>query len=92
MSSDRDWSEVVANLRKSRKQYVQLSQIIGRKGADPWTYGNFYKTVIQATLLFGAETYFVSPSIGKILDRFHHRVACRMAVMRPRRDTTGRWV
>ena len=79
-------------LRKARKQWLRLSRILGWEGADPWTYGNFYKTVVWATLIFGAETWAMSPKIGKTLGRFHHRMPLQMAGMRPRRDMMGRWV
>ena len=48
--------------------------------------------VVQATLLFGAETWVMSPRIGNNLYRFHHRVDHRLAGMQPRRYTTGRLV
>ena len=43
-------------------------------------------------LLFGAENWFMSPRISKTIGGFHHRVAFRLAWMRPRWDTTVRWV
>ena len=67
-------------------------RIIGWKGADLRTSRNFYKAVVQSTLLFSAEIWFMSPRIGKTLGGFHHRVACRMTGMRLSRDTAGRWV
>ena len=66
-ASDENWPAAVSNLRKVQKRWVQLSKILGREGDDPWTSGNFYEAVLQATLLFGTETWAISPSIGKSL-------------------------
>ena len=48
--------------------------------------------MVQATILFGTETWVVSPRIGKTLGGLHHRVALWLALMRPRWYMTGRWV
>ena len=47
---------------------------------------------MQATIQFRAETWVMSPRIGMILRRFHHRLAFRMAKIQPRQDMTGSWV
>ena len=66
--------------------------ILGRKGADPRTYRNFYKEVVQATLLFGADSWVMSPRIWRTLDGFHHKVARRLEKMQPKRDMMGGWI
>ena len=54
----------------------RLSQILVRGGgADPKVSGNFYKAVVQAVLLFGAEMWILTPRMERALDRFQHRVA-----------------
>ena len=35
--------------------------ILGRELTDPRTDRNFYKVVVKATLLFGAESWVMSP-------------------------------
>ena len=52
-ASDDNWPAVVEKFQKARKQWSRLSRIIGWEGVDPWTSGNFYKSVVQETLLFG---------------------------------------
>ena len=89
---DDDWLAVVANMRKVQRRWELFSSILGREGAEPRTYGNLYKVVVQANLLFGADTWVVSPIIGRNIGGFHHRVARRLTVMRPRQGTPGRWV
>ena len=47
---------------------------------------------VQEVLLYGSETWVVSPRIGRILVSFHHRVASRLTVHRPRKGRYGMWV
>ena len=69
-----------------------MSRIIGWEGANPRTSGNFYKAVVQETLLFGAESWVMSPQIGKTLGGFHHRVALGLKKMQPNRNGLSRWI
>ena len=63
VSCDDDWPTVVGDLSKSRKRWARMSRILGWEGADPQTYGNFYKAVVQLNLLFGADYWVISPRI-----------------------------
>ena len=65
------WLEVVGNLGKARKSWGELSWILSREGVDPKVSGHFYKVVTQAVLLFGAETWVLTPR------SFQHRVENR---------------
>ena len=89
--SENDWLAVIENLRKAWRRWSWMLRILGRYVSDPWTSGNFYKEVVQATLLCGAETWVISPKIWRTLGRLHHRVARRLAKMHPSRDMPGRW-
>ena len=53
---DDNWLAVVGNLRKARKWWAHMSRILGQEGEDSRNSGNFYKTVVQATLLFGTDS------------------------------------
>ena len=77
-ASDDYWSAVVANLSKAWRRWEQLSGILERGGTDPWTSGTFYKSVVQATLMFGAGTWVGTPRIGRTLGVFHHKMSCRL--------------
>ena len=90
-ASDYDWSEVVVNIHKSWKKWVCLSRILGQDGVDATTVGLFYKEVVQAILLFGSETWFVNPFIGRMLGIFHHRMARRIMGKQPRRGVYSSW-
>ena len=48
--------------------------------------------VVQAVLLFGSETWVITPWMEKTLKGFHHRALRRMAGMVPKRQRYGTWV
>ena len=62
---DNDWPAVVGNLVNSRKSWGRLQGILSREGATKRVLGNFFKAVVQQVLLFGAETWVVSPYMGR---------------------------
>ena len=67
---DNDWLAVVGNLEKAQKSWGRLSRILSREGADPKVSGKFYKAVAQAVLLFGEETWVLTPMMERALDIF----------------------
>ena len=83
-AGDDYWIVVVCNLGKSRKSWGRLYWILIREGADPKVSGNFYKAVAQAVLLFGAETWLITPRMEQALDSFQHRVARRLTGRQPK--------
>ena len=50
---DDEWPEETCNLQKARNS---LGWILSREGAYPKVSGHFFKAVVQAVLMFGAET------------------------------------
>ena len=56
---------------------------------DKRTSGRFYVAVVQVVLLFGSETWVLTPRLEKFLEVFHPRVARPMAVMGPKRQRYG---
>ena len=72
-AGDDDWLEVVGKLGKSGKSWGKLSRILIREGAYPKVSGIFYKAVVQAVLMFGAETWVLTLMMERDLDSFQHR-------------------
>jgi len=91
--TDKDWPAVYLNLTKARKRWGMVSRVLRRDGLRPKAAAMFYKAVVQAVLLYGAETWSVTPVMLRALRGFHHRVARQLTgkVGRylPRED---RWV
>ena len=86
-----DWLEVVGNLGKARMSWGRLSQVMGQEGADLKVSRTFYTAVVQAVLLFGAETWVLTPRMEKALDSFQSRVERRITWRQPRRRKYGIW-
>ena len=40
--------------------------------------GRIYLEVVQLVMLYRLEMWVMKPGIGRVLGRFHHRVACRL--------------
>ena len=52
-----------------------MLRILIREGADPNVVGHFFKVVVQAALLFRAETWVRTPIMERSLSSFKHRFA-----------------
>ena len=91
-ATDDDWPAVVRTLGKSRRSWGRLSQVLDREGADPKVSRAFYITVTQAVLLFGSETWFLTPRMENALDSFQSRVARKITGRQLRLKKDGRWI
>ncbi len=78
-----------ANLKKARKSWVRVSRVLRAENASRKVCGVFYKAVVQAQLLFGSETWKLSPASLKSLEGFHIRATRRMVGMQPIRNPNG---
>ena len=58
----------------------------------PWVSGFFLKAVIQAVLLFGADTWVVTPRRGKDLGGLQTQLSRQLTGKLPRRTTDGTWI
>jgi hypothetical protein len=70
-STDDDWPDVVKNLVKARRQWDTISRVLIRDGATPRISAIFYKVVVQSVLLYGSETWALSPKMLSKLEGFH---------------------
>ena len=91
MAGDDDWPEVVTKLEKARRSWGRLSRLLGREGADPKVLRTFYTAVTQAVLIFGAETWVLTPRMEKALGSFHSGVARKIMGRQPWRQKDGGW-
>ena len=55
-----------------------MSRVLIKEGGDARTLGGIYVTVAQAIMIYGSETWVMTPHIRMVLGRLHHRVAYRM--------------
>ena len=90
--NDHDAQAVRAQLRKARKTWMRVGNVLRGENAAPKVCGKFYKAVVQAVLLFGSETWNLNEAMLKQLEGFNIRAAWRMnRVSKPRRHS-GAWV
>ena len=67
-------------------------KLLGRDTEDRRTAGIFYVSVVQSVLLFGSETWVITPRLENTLKGFHHKVVRRMAGMGTKRKWDGKWL
>ena len=90
-AGDDDWLAVAGNLGKARKIWGRLQRILSREGATKIVSGKFFKAVVQQVLLFGSETWVVSPRMERALSSFIHGAARRITGRQPGRGWDGKW-
>ena len=90
-AGDDNWLVVVGNLGKARRSWGRLYRFLGREGEDLKASGNFYTAVAQAVLLFGAETWVLTPRMEKDLDIFQSRFANNITGRQPWQNKDGSW-
>ena len=89
ITQDDDWPAVVGNLQRSRKSWGVLSGILSQEGADPKVSGHYFKELTHVVLLFGGETWILTPRMERALSSLQHRVARQLTRRHPRRRGGG---
>jgi hypothetical protein len=77
--NNNNWPAVFHNLMKAQTRWGRLSKPLIKTGVDPRIVGLFYKTIVQAVLLYACETWVITQGMIKMLRYFHHRVAMQIA-------------
>ena len=75
---DTDAQAIANNLMKARKSWSRISKVLRADNASPRVCGMFYKATVQAILLYGSETWNLTPTALRTLEGFHLRAARRM--------------
>ena len=91
-TEDDDCPSVVRNIRHDRQKWELLTRILIREGADYKSPGQIYLTVVQSVLLYGSETWVLTPHMKRVLVGSHHRVTSRMTGRQPLKGWDGGWV
>jgi DNA-directed RNA polymerase subunit RPC12/RpoP len=90
-ADDQDTAAVSFNIKKASKAWFQMYHILSRQTADPRVMARFYLAVVQAKLLYGAETWVLSQSLLRRLESFHARCARTLAHRPIHRNADGTW-
>ena len=68
---DNDAQAVRTQLTKARKCWARLGCVLKGENASPKVCGAFYRTVVQSLLLYGSESWTLSPALLSRLEGFH---------------------
>ena len=58
--NDDDTHAIIENIKKARNQWNSLANILKRQGANAVCMGRFYLAIIQAVLLYGADSWAIN--------------------------------
>ena len=90
---DNDTQAIGQQLRKARSIWARVGQVLRGENVGPRIAAKFYKTVVQAVLLYGSKMWNLTKSALARLNGFHVPVAYKMARKhRPKRGLNGVWV
>ena len=89
---DDAWPAVVRNLRRARQNWVRMTRILIREVSDAQAPGQIYLAVVQSIIMYGSETWVLTPRMKIVLGGFHHRVARRLMGRQPRKVRGVGWV
>jgi len=79
-----DWPTTYKNLKKARAKWTLISRPLIKTGVSERTVGLFTKAITQSVLLYGSETWVVTPQMLQPLESFTHRIARRITNKMPR--------
>ena len=68
---DRDEECIDQQLKKARGRWSGMARILKREGANAICMGKFYIAIVQALLLYGADSWAVSGRSLRKLESFH---------------------
>ena len=91
VAMENDWSAVVGNLKKAQKSWSWLTRILVQDGANPRVLGIFFNVVVQTVLIFGSETWVLTPCMIQSLGSFQHGVASQITGRKLKRWEEGGW-
>jgi hypothetical protein len=89
---DDDMKAVDHNIKRASVAWARLQKLLCKgKMKNPRSATSIYKTVIQAVLLYGSETWKMSQAIIIKLNNFHRRCARHIAGQHIRPIDDGKW-
>ena len=89
---DDDTRCIENNLKKARQQWNSIAKILKKEGASAKCMAKFYITVVQAVLLYGADSWTISQRNERKLISFHRRAVRYLTDSHIRKLDNGKWV
>ena len=88
---DDDTKCIESNLARARKQWNCISRILKQEGASASCMAKFYITVVQAVLLYGADSWTISRRNERKLVSFHRRAVRYLTNTHINKLENGEW-
>ena len=80
------------NIKKARQQWNCIARLLKREGASASIMAKFYITIVQAVLLFGADSWTVTRRNLNKLQSFHRRALRFMCGDHIRKEGDETWL
>ena len=84
---DDDSRFIMTQLNKARSRWWHMVKILKRKGADLFQMGRFYVELVEAVLLYGAESWTITLREMKALERFQKKAKKYMTTRHIQKDS-----
>ena len=68
-----------------------MARLLKREGADAQSMARFYLAIVQAVLLYGADSWSITKRDFAALEPFHKRAVRKITGQHIRRDAHGKW-
>jgi hypothetical protein len=92
-ATSNDTPAIQHNIMKAKKTWGRIRTLLKREGADKRTATNFYKAIVQSTLLYASETWQTTQDALQPLMVFHNMVARHLSNRHIRKiPNTDIWV
>ena len=89
--TDDDTAAITNQLKKARQQWNAIARILKRKGANAMTMAKFYMAIVQAVLLYGADSWVISARNMQRLRAFHDLALRHVTGRHIRKNQDGTW-
>ena len=87
-----NWPAVRRNVKRARKFWGVLENMLQREGANIKFSAMFYRVFFHAVILFGLESWVMFSATEKIVDGVHTGFMRQITGKRAQRNTGGMWV
>ena len=89
--NDDDSTCIMENLKKARNRWNCIAKILKREGANAKCMSRFYMTVVQAVLLYGADSWTMTRRDMERMESFHKRAVRYMTGKHIRKGRDDKW-
>ena len=88
---DCDTPCIQVQLQRARRRWRDVARVLKREGANARAMATFYIAIVQAVLLYGADSWTITDRDRGALERFHKRAVRHITGKHIRCDAQGEW-